>query len=93
MESVDNLSMGWPYYVCPMLTRVSMESMDTLLRGYPWVSHITIWLQIFIVENFCDIRNYMIITKNSFTKFSVCHNIEIGTKYYVAISLYGKGWR
>ena len=29
------VSMGWPYYVCPTLVRVSMESTDTLPRGYP----------------------------------------------------------
>ena len=31
------VSMGWPYYVCLMLVRVSMESADTLPKGYPWV--------------------------------------------------------
>ena len=38
------VSMGWPYYVCPMLVRVSMESTDTLPRGYPWVGH-TMYVQ------------------------------------------------
>ena len=33
------VSMGWPYYVCSVLVRVSMESADTLPRGYPWVGH------------------------------------------------------
>ena len=33
------VSMGWPRYVCPTLVRVSMESADTLPRGYPWVGH------------------------------------------------------
>ena len=38
MESVNiyvikGVSMGWPYYVCPMLVRVFMESVDTLPRG------------------------------------------------------------
>ena len=37
MESMDTLSrgvsMGWPYFVCPVLVRVSMESMDTLPRN------------------------------------------------------------
>ena len=35
----QGVSMGWPYYVCPLLVGVSMEYMDTLPRGYPWVSH------------------------------------------------------
>ena len=38
------VSMGWPYYVCPMLVRVSMESTDTLPKGYPWVGH-TMYVQ------------------------------------------------
>ena len=38
------VSMGWPYYVCPVLVRVSMESTDTLPRGYPWVGH-TMYVQ------------------------------------------------
>ena len=38
------VSMGWPYYVCPRLVRVSMESADTLPRGYPWVGH-TMYIQ------------------------------------------------
>ena len=40
------VSMGWPYYVCPTLVRVFMESADTLLRGYPWVGrtmHVQRW--------------------------------------------------
>ena len=48
MESVNTLSMGWPYYVCPRLVRVSMESTDTLPRGYPWVGHtmyVQCWLE------------------------------------------------
>ena len=44
MESVNTLSMFWLYYVCPMLVRVSMESTDTLPRGYPWVGH-TMYVQ------------------------------------------------
>ena len=44
MESVNTLSMGWLYYVCPMLVGVSMESMDTLSRGYPWVGY-TMYVQ------------------------------------------------
>ena len=31
---------------------------------------ITIWLQIFIVENFCNFRNCEVIMKILFTKFS-----------------------
>ena len=31
----QGVSMGWLYYVCPTLVRVSMESADTLPRGYP----------------------------------------------------------
>ena len=38
------VSMGWPYYVCPTLVRVSMESADTLPRGYPWVGY-TMYVQ------------------------------------------------
>ena len=40
----NGVSMGWPYFVCPVLVRVSMESMDTLPRGYPWVGH-TMYVQ------------------------------------------------
>ena len=32
-------------------------------------TYITVWLQIFIVENFCNFRNYTVITKILFTKF------------------------
>ena len=33
--------MGWPYFLYSMLVRVSMESADTLPRGYPWVGYTT----------------------------------------------------
>ena len=33
-----------------------------------------IWLQIFMVENFYDFHNYIIITKLLFTKFFACHH-------------------
>ena len=38
------VSIGLPYYVWPTLVRVSMESADTLPRGYPWVGH-TMYVQ------------------------------------------------
>ena len=44
MESVNTLSMFWPYYVCLILVRVSMESMDTLPRGYLCFGH-TLYVQ------------------------------------------------
>ena len=38
------VSMDWPYYVCLILVKVSMESADTLSRGYPQFGH-TMYVQ------------------------------------------------
>ena len=58
---------------------VTKYSLDSLKQFHSWPCHVsgsgqeefrvhTIWLQIFIVEKFCNFHNYTIITKTLFTK-------------------------
>ena len=66
------LSMGWPYYVCPTLVRVSMESVDTLPRGYPWVGH-TMYVQHW--------------SEYPWNPRILCQGVSMGWPYYVCPTL------
>ena len=44
--------------------------MNLVLASRKSTVETTVWLQIFVVENFRNFRNYTVITKILFTKFS-----------------------
>ena len=49
--------MGWPYYICPTLVRVSMEYTDTLPRG---IHGLTMLCMSNIGQSICGIRRHFV---------------------------------
>ena len=70
------ISMRWPYFVCPVLVRVSMESMDTLPRGYPWVGH-TMYVQCW--------------SEYPWNPRILCQGVSMGWPYYVCTNSHQSG--